>query len=114
MQSLMLFLLFIAGSAEAKPRIAQCVVKSSGSSDFRGPCRFHLGEKGSFTIEPVRKRSFGDASSISVYLVGRGEAEVRGITRDGINSRWGMATRSRRDRACWQGSDFSVCVYQKA
>ena len=111
MQSLMLFLLLLAGGAEAKPRTAQCVVKSNETPEFRGPCRFHLGEKGSFTIEPKSKRSFGGASSISVYLIGKSEAEVRGITRDGVNSRWGMATRSRRDRACWQGSDFSVCVY---
>ena len=40
-----------------------------------------------------------------------GVAEVYGITTSGINSRWGPARRSSKDKACWVGTDFSICVY---
>jgi hypothetical protein len=100
------------GAAEAKPREARCLVKAAGAPDYRGPCRFGPEERGSFTIEPAGRRAFGNAvSSISVSIVSPGLAEVRGLTAEGINSRWGEARRSKRDRACWLGSDFSICVY---
>ena len=99
-------------AAEAKPREASCVIKSSGAAGYRGPCRFRPEERGSFTIEPAGRRAFGNGvTSISASMVSPGLAEVRGLTRDGINSRWGEARRSKRDRACWVGSDFSICVY---
>jgi len=48
---------------------------------------------------------------ISVFIVRPGIAEVRGLTAQGINARWGEARRSARDRACWVGADFSICVH---
>lgn len=102
----------LAVSASAEPRQARCVINSAGAPQYRGPCMFEAGPRGSFTVMPARRRSFpGGVGSISVWMTGRGTAEVRGLTSDGINSRWGTATRSRRDRACWVGSDFSVCAY---
>ena len=101
-----------AGAAEAKPRQARCVVKAAGAAEYRGPCRFSPEEKGSFSIEPAGRRAFGNGvTSISAWMVSPGVAEVRGLTGEGINSRWGEARRSKRDRACWVGSDFSICVY---
>ena len=101
-----------AGTIEAKPREARCLVKAAGAPDYRGPCRFSAEEGGSFTIEPARRRAFGNGvTSINASVVEPGVAEVRGLTREGVNSRWGEARRARRDRACWIGSDFSVCVY---
>lgn len=100
-----------AGDADAKPRAATCAVKSSGNAAYRGPCTFAVEGNGSFTIAPAGKRRFPGVASISLYVIEPGLGEVRGLTRDGINSRWGEARRSRRDRACWQGSDFSICVY---
>jgi hypothetical protein len=103
-------LLLVPSQADA--RAARCVIASNGSATFRGPCRFSPEAGGSFTVEPTAGKSFpGGISSISVSLMERGVAEVRGLTRAGINSRWGTAVRSQRDRACWQGSDFSVCAY---
>jgi hypothetical protein len=100
------------GAAETKPREARCLVKAAGAPDYRGPCRFTPEKGGSFTIEPARRRAFGNGvSSISASMVSPGVAEVRGLTPDGINSRWGEARRSKRDRACWLGSDFLICVY---
>jgi type 1 fimbria pilin len=97
--------------AGAAPRQARCVVTSSGEV-YRGPCRFAAERGGSFSISPVGRRFIvGEISDVSVAIVRTGVAEVRGLTADGINSRWGEARRSARDRACWVGSDFSVCAY---
>jgi hypothetical protein len=103
------FILFAATAAEAQP--ARCVIASAGSATWRGPCDFRAERGGSFSVSPYRG-SFGDGIGvISVSLIGPGVADVRGLTSDGVNSRWGEARRSNRDRACWIGEDFSICVY---
>ena len=99
----------VATPAAARP--ARCVVQSAGEPAWRGACDFFAERGGSFTIQPRRGRFPGGIGDISVSLIGPGTAEVRGLTSDGINSRWGEARRSRRDPACWIGEDFSVCVY---
>ena len=101
--------LFAATAAEARP--ARCVVASAGNQTYRGPCDFQTEQGGSFSISPVRGSFPGGISDINVSMMGPGVADVRGLTSRGINSRWGEARRSRRDRACWIGSDFSVCAY---
>ena len=76
-------------------------------------CRFIPDEGGSFTIEhadPKRTVFFGEIMSVSVTIISPGVAEVRGLTRQGVNSRWGEARRMANDRACWQGSDFKICA----
>jgi hypothetical protein len=103
------FAAFAATPAAARP--ARCVVHSTGAPVWRGACDFIPDGGGSFYIDPARGRFPGGISDISVSLIRPGVAEVRGLTGDGINSRWGEARRSRRDPACWVGSDFSVCVY---
>ena len=102
-------LLFAASAAEARP--ARCVITSTDSPTWRGPCVFLAERGGSFGIRPNRGAFADGISDISVSLVSPGVAEVRGLTPDGINSRWGEARRSRRDPACWVGEDFSICVY---
>jgi hypothetical protein len=110
--SALLSCLAFAASAGAADRTARCVVQSAGAPPWRGPCTFVPGGRGgSFGLIPVRGQFPGGVGDISVSILSPGVAEVRGLTRDGINSRWGEARRSRRDRACWIGSDFSVCVY---
>ena len=100
---------FVAAPAQAK--VARCVIDSEGTS-YRGPCQYNVARGGTFTLSPVHGRSFGEGVvSVTVYVTRRGVADVRGLTRDGINSRWGRAVRSRRDSACWVGEDFSVCAY---
>lgn len=109
--SAILALLTLSSAAHARPRVARCVI-STEEAPYRGPCRFTREAGGSFGLEPVgRRHFFGEIVSISVEMVGRDEAEVLGLTRSGMNSRWGSARRSRRDRACWEGQDFSVCAY---
>jgi len=97
--------------AEAAPRIARCVVSAAGAATWRGPCWFEAARGGSFEVAPQRGSFADEVGSISVSIVRPGLAEVRGLTNRGINSRWGEARRSQRDRACWVGEDFSVCVY---
>lgn len=98
-------------AAPAMAKNARCVIDSEGPG-YRGPCEYHVARGGTFTITPVRSNTFsGGATSITVFMTRPGVAEVRGLSESGINSRWGIARRSRRDSACWTGSDFNICVY---
>ncbi len=98
----------VALPAAAEARTARCVVRSVGAPVWRGGCDFVPDRGGSFGIRPLRGRFPDGISDISVAIVSPGVAEVRGLTADGINSRWGEARRSPRDRACWVGADFSI------
>ena len=102
-------LILFATAAEARP--ARCVVASAGNQAWRDPCDFQAEAGGSFSVSPMRGSFPGGISDISVSMMGNGVADVRGLTSRGITSRWGEARRSPRDRACWIGSDFSVCAY---
>ncbi len=105
--------LSIAVMAQGKSRLVDCRVESEGKVQVSGKCRFTPDEGGSFTLEhsdPKRTIFFGEIMSITVSIVSPGVAEVRGLTRQGVNSRWGEARRSASDRACWQGSDFKICA----
>lgn len=97
--------------AEAIARPARCVVNGAGAAAYNGKCEFSAENGGSFSITPVGKSAFDGATVISVSVTLPGVAEVRGLTRDGINSRWGEGQRSKADPACWVGSDFKICVY---
>ncbi|HEY1606305.1 MAG TPA: hypothetical protein VGF77_11995 [Allosphingosinicella sp.] len=100
-------------AAQARPAPARCVVDSAGEAPYSGPCRFLSEGKGSFDLEPAGRRVFsGDVTGVSVSMTGPGTAEVSGLTRSGVESRWGPAHRSRRDPACWKGEDFRICVYR--
>jgi len=100
-------------AAQGKSRLVDCRVESEGKVQVSGKCRFTPDEGGSFTLEhadPNRTIFFGEIMSVTVSIVSPGAAEVRGLTRQGVNSRWGEAKRSPQDRACWQGSDFKICA----
>ena len=104
---------FALPAAATQERSARCVVRS-GAQVYRGPCKFLPEDgKGSFSLGPENRsrRFFGGVTSLSVTILSPGVADVRGGTADGINSRWGEARRSPRDRACWVGAGFSVCAY---
>ena len=93
-------------------RIVQCRVESEGKMQVNGPCRFTPEQGGSFTLESAdaSRPLFGTILLVTVSLVSPGTAEVRGLTRQGVNSRWGEAQRSNDDRSCWVGSDFKICA----
>jgi hypothetical protein len=98
--------------AIAKDKDAQCLIRQNGVTTYSDACLFHLEKGGSFSIRrPDAKPILPNITDISVTIVAAGFAEVRGLTTDGINSRWGSAVRSKVDSACWTGSDFEICAY---
>lgn len=100
-------------SADAGDNHAQCLIES-GEERYEGLCLFNSDPDGSFFVRRADGRAlFGEITDVSVTLTAPGEAEVRGLTTRGINSRWGPALRSQSDRACWvaQDSHFRVCAY---
>ncbi len=103
-----------SNSTFANEKPAKCIVKSGsnlGTLQYSGNCLFGLGENGSFSIRRSDGHIIPSISQVNVYVLSPGIAEVRGLTTNGINSRWGFAKRCQQDPACWTGSDFEVCAY---
>ncbi|MXP09072.1 hypothetical protein [Pseudoblastomonas halimionae] len=102
-----------AASPETGKRIVDCKIISGGKQALDAPCEFSPQSNGGFTLTSKTGGGalYGRISSVSVSKIDKTNAEVRGLTSDGINSRWGAATRSAQDPACWNGNDFSVCAY---
>ena len=109
----MLIFVMVASPAQAMAP-ARCVIQGAGLPAYSGPCSFFslrgggggfrvLGPPGEPFVEGIR--------SVTMNITQPDVGEVYGQTRDGVNSRWGTARRSRQDPACWAGADFSVCVY---
>jgi hypothetical protein len=107
--------IFAATASEGwtKEKVAYCQIESAGLPPFRGKCLFDGSSDGSFHLGNVdsSKPLFGEIELVNVAIVSPGVAEVRGLTRAGINSRWGEAHRSTGDRACWAGADFRICAH---
>lgn len=98
----------------AEARDARCRIFQDGRMTLDRICDFQPdGRNGSFSLTGRGGRGslLPGISIVSVSVIEPGIAEVRGLTRGGINSRWGEARRSSRDRACWDGAGFRVCVY---
>ena len=93
-------------------KTADCRVEAEGRVAFAGKCQFVADTGGSFSLTSLDNQSplYGSTLSVSVSVVSPGNAEVRGLTKSGINSRWGSAIRSRGEPACWVGEDFRVCA----
>lgn len=92
-------------------RIVDCLIVTN-SDDYEGPCRFFADDDGSFSLSLDDESPLVDAvTMVSVTILEPGEADVRGLTTGGINSRWGSAMRDAEDRACWNGADFTICAY---
>lgn len=108
--SILVVIAAIASPAVAKQ--ARCAIKEAGGGGYTGPCTFSASAGGSFVVTPVDgEPDLGGRLAISVDIIEPGVADVRGLTLDGINSRWGQAIRSEEDPACWVGEDFAICVY---
>ena len=94
-----------------KEKLAYCRIESGGSRAFNGKCLFDGSPDRSFHLGNVDpdKPLFGEIELVNVVIISPGFAQVRGLTKGGINSMWGEAHRSASDRACWEGSDFRIC-----
>ncbi len=99
-------------AAPAHAKQAYCLIKSDGEIQYKGTCQFSAERNGSFYLSAGKSGKFiPGISIISVTIISRGTADVRGLTAGGINSRYGTARRSRRDGACWVGTDFRICAW---
>ena len=110
---LLIVLLSISHPIVAADRVVNCQIESAGEETYKGKCLFVPDTKGSFALLNTQKNKplFNGIVDVSVFIIEKGVAEVRGLTTDGINSRWGEAKRSKEDKACWVGEDFKVCAW---
>lgn len=106
-------LLLTGNAAMAADRTVKCQIDSANKTVYEGKCVFIPDSKGSFALaNPEKNKPLTDTiTMVSVSIIEKGVAEVRGLTSEGINSRWGEAKRSVKDKACWQGEDFKVCAW---
>ena len=107
-----ILMVFASTSAYAGDKVAKCEIYSQNHLEFKGGCKFLSETGGSFSLQSLKKDKplYDDVIVLSVYVERGGLADVRGLTPAGINSRWGEAHRSSRDRACWVGEDFEICA----
>ena len=109
----------LPATAFAKGRVVDCRISAPDGTQvqFKGRCKFVPEPGGSFSLSDANGKAkfYSTISIVSVYLTGKDTAEVSGLVLDpgggGHNSRWGEATRSTKDRACWDGSDFQICAW---
>lgn len=102
-------LVLLPMTAFSATKTAKCEVYTADET-YKGKCVFESEKGGSFSIRKPKGQILENITSINVYVVEKGVAEVRGLTVDGINSRWGEAVRSKSDKACWVGEDFEICA----
>lgn len=122
MKRLLVFALtamLISSAAYAKGRVVDCRISSLDGAQvqFDGKCKFVPEPGGSFSLSDAsgKDKFYGTIGIVSVFLTGKDTAEVSGLVLDpgggGHNSRWGEAKRSKKDGACWEGSDFRICAW---
>lgn len=109
LQALLVALCLYFPAVAAQADNATCEITVKGER-VDGPCRFQPHRGGSFSIAMMDGRLMGGATSLSLDVLSAGVGEVRGLTAFGVRSRWGEARRMEQDRACWRGTDFTLCV----
>ena len=103
----------LAIPAMAAGRVVNCKIDNSGVPSFKGKCLFLPEKGGSFSLQNTKRDQpiMDGLLDVHVYIVEKGVAEVSSVTVNGINSRWGEATRSSTEKACWVGNGFKVCAW---
>lgn len=94
-------------------RTVTCQIDERNQTTFKGKCIFNSFEGGSFYLTNINpeKPLFRSIMDVSVIILEPSVAEVRGQVKGGLNSRWGQAIRSSKQKACWVGHDFKVCAW---
>lgn len=94
-----------------KSKLVKCEIHTAGKMAFSGKCIFTPDTSGSFSLSDFNEKPLLEGILVvSVTLIDKGAAEVSALTVNGNNSRWGVAKRSTKDKACWLGSDFKICA----
>lgn len=101
---------FLAQTTQAKT--VTCQIGASNNPTYQGKCKFYRFKGGSFSLEPIGKKTFdGETTAISVTVMGKDKADVRGLTTGGINARWGEMMRSKKQPACWGDESSKICAW---
>ena len=102
-------LFFVAATSAVSAKTATCEIYESGKKSFSGKCDFQPLGGGSFYLMNLdtNKALYRNVMDVTVNVVETGFAEVTGLTRNHISSRWGKA---KREGACWVGNDFKICA----
>jgi hypothetical protein len=105
-------LLLITQSIAASEQKVKCEIESNNVVMFKGQCLYLSEHGGAFTLSALDKNKplYDDITAVSIVMIKKNVTEVRGLTTQGINSRWGNAKRSQKNKACWVGSDFKICA----
>lgn len=109
--SLSILGLTLGSHVYAKSKVANCFIQTT-DGNYKGQCKFYVEEGGTFSLSSLQegKPLLPNITDVNVYILEKGYAQVRGLTTDGINSMWGDATRSTKDKSCWIGSNFKICA----
>jgi hypothetical protein len=104
----------------------ECLVQSGSNVILSGQCLFEKEESTNcfslsniiegLTLDgkpvPPSYSSEVGITDISICIVEKGKAEVRGLTTLGVNSRWGEAISDPNDKSCWIGKGFKICAWE--
>lgn len=104
-------LLMQAAPAFAVERVARCVITSRDAPVWRGPCLFTSLGGGGFTVSGIDGGDLDGMSDFALEIVSPGVGRASYMMMSGRHEDGGILRRSRRDRACWVGRDYSICVY---
>lgn len=101
-----------APEAEEEWRPAECEITSEGQT-VTIPCRAIWYTGGTFSLKGIGDAELLPGITDLSVAADETDAEIMGLTKDGINSRWGAAERDAADASCWKGSEFRVCARPK-
>ncbi len=92
-------------------RAGSCTIVSGGQTYRPSGCLIKKGKDDNLSWLVIERKNghplLEEILTISVVEMSPGTAEVSGLTKGGINSRWGEA---RFDGKCWNGDDFRICT----
>ena len=97
--------------AQAKVKEATCQIDEGGQTRYKGKCNFEPQGGGSLYISHPNITKKVKVEGLMVMIESKDQAVVQATKLGGGGSIWGEAVRSQKQKACWVGSDFKVCVW---
>lgn len=113
MKKFLLTVSMLALCTTVQAKVAKCYIENDGVPVLNAKCDFRAEKGGSFSLSNLNRQKalFDDILIVDVSIVAKNVAEVRGLTREGINSRWGEYHRLQEDKACWVDGLNKICAY---